>query len=63
MERKVRAMVHTLNDLDEVEIISEVDVNNVVARYKGKLYTAVFNVFTGLYYVDDKYGAIKEEQK
>lgn len=61
MQRKVKAMVNTLDDLDEVEIISEKDNNHVIARYNGKLYTAIYNIFTGLYYVDDKYGEIKGE--
>jgi hypothetical protein len=57
---KVKALVHSLRDLDDVEIISHTDNNNVVAEYKGKRYTAIFNVFTFIYYVDDIYGEIKE---
>lgn len=57
---KVRAMVHSLNNLAEVTIIQHIDNNHVIAEYKGKRCTAVFNVFTGLYYVDDVYGVIKE---
>jgi hypothetical protein len=40
--------------------ISENGNNNVVAKYEGKKYTAVNNPFSGLYYVDDVYGAIAE---
>ena len=55
---KVMAMVHSLGSLAEVEIIEHKDNNNVIAEYRGIRCTAVFNVFTGLYYVDDKYGVI-----
>ena len=59
---KTKAMVHSLNDLDEVTIISEDGPNNVVAEYKGKD-TAIFNPFSGFYYVDDVwcYFGLKEE--
>lgn len=61
--KKVQAMVHSLKALDEVTIISENyenGVNEVVAEYNGKRYTAIFNPFSGYYYVDDLYGEIKE---
>jgi 5'-3' exonuclease len=58
---KVQAMVHSLKAKDEVTIISEDrDTNKVVAEYKGKKYTAIFNWFVGLYYVDNLYGEIKD---
>jgi hypothetical protein len=58
--RKVQAMVHSKQSMDEVTIISENGCNNVVAEYNGKKCTAVFNGFVGLYYVDDVYGVIEE---
>ncbi len=57
---KTKAMVHSLKDLAEVEIIEHKDNNNVTAIYGTKLCTAIFNVFTGLYYVDDIYGVLIE---
>jgi hypothetical protein len=60
---KTKAMVHSLNDLDEVTIISEDGPNNVVAEYKGKRCTAIFNPFSGFYYVDDVYGVISGLKK
>ena len=57
---KVMAMVHSLGALAEVEIIEHKDNNHVIAEYNGKRCTAVFNLFSGLYYVDDKYGVISE---
>lgn len=58
---KIQAMIHSLQDYGEVEIVSHRDDNHVVAKYHGNLYTAVFNGFTGRYYVDDVYGLIKEK--
>ncbi len=51
-----QAMIHSLKTQDEATIVSHTDNNNVVAEYKGQRYTAIFNVFNGLYYVDDIYG-------
>lgn len=56
---KILAMVHSLNDLAEVEIIEHKDNNNVIALYNGKKCTGIFNVFVGRYYVDDIYGVIE----
>ena len=56
---QVMAMVHSLNGLAEVSIISENGCNHVIADYNGLRYTAIFNIFSGLYYVDDVYGIIK----
>ena len=58
--KKVNAMIHSLKSTDEVIIISENGCNDVIAEYKGKRYTAIFNGFTGMYYVDDKYGEITQ---
>ena len=44
----------------EVEIISHINNNEVVAEYKGVRYTVIFNPFVGAYYVDDVYGQIAE---
>ena len=57
---QVKAMVHSLNALDTVTILSENGCNDVTAEYNGQKCTAIYNVFNGLYYVDDIYGLIKE---
>lgn len=58
--KNVNAHINSLGgQMDEVQIISENGNNNVVALYKDKRYTAVFNPFTCSYYVDDKYGEVK----
>ena len=55
--------VHSLRDLAMVEIIEHTDNNHCLARYDGKLCTAIFNPFSGYYYVDDIYGVIEESKK
>jgi len=57
---KVQACIHSLDGkLDEAEIIEQIDTYNYIAKYKGKLYKAIFNPFSGYYYVDDKYGVLE----
>jgi hypothetical protein len=55
---KTKAMVHSLQALDEVTILEDNGNNNVVAEYNGQRCTAIFNIFSGLYYVDDVYGKL-----
>lgn len=60
MSKKVKARIHSLEgNFAEVEIVSENGNNSVIAKYDGKYYTAVFNIFVGCYYVDDIYGEIE----
>ena len=51
--RTVTAMIRSLKATDEVTIIGENDPNNVIAKYKGKRFTAIRNCFNNTYYVDD----------
>ena len=60
---KTQAMVHSLKSKDEVTILHEKSNNDVVAEYKGKRYTAIFNPFVGLFYVDDIYGLLSDQNK
>ena len=60
---KTEAIVHSLRDLAMVEIVEHTDNNNCLARYDSKLCTAIFNPFSGYYYVDDIYGVIEESKK
>lgn len=60
---KVQAYIHSLKDrehdrhvLGEAEIIQRIGENLYLAEYNGIQYTAIFNYFTGAYYVDDVYG-------
>ena len=59
MDNKVEAHIHSLNgELRPVTIVEMKDNNNCIAEYDGKRCTAIFNVFVGRFYVDDKYGVI-----
>ena len=65
---KVKAYIHSLKDkvhdrhvLGEAEIIGSISDNLYLAEYNGVQCTAIFNFFTGAYYVDDVYGIPKKE--
>lgn len=55
---KVKAMIHSQNDIRECEIVEKVGDNQYIAEYRGTRCTAIFNPFTCLYYVDDVYGIV-----
>ena len=61
IKQMVDAMVNSLKGLAEVEIVEHKDNNHCLARYNGKLCTAIFNPFSGYYYVDDIFGVIERE--
>ena len=59
---KVQAYIHSLKDhvnnrhvLGEAEIIKGIGDNRYLAEVNGVRCTAIFNFFTGAYYVDDVY--------
>lgn len=65
---KVKAYIHSLKDrkndrhvLGEAEIIRRIGDNLYLAEVKGVHCTAIFNFFTGIYFVDDVYGIIQKE--
>ena len=60
---KVKAYIHSLKDhennrhvLGDAEIIQCISDNLYLAEVNGVRCTAIFNFFTGAYYVDDVYG-------
>jgi hypothetical protein len=54
--------IHSLNgELREATIVEKIGDNRYVAEYNGVRCTAIFNIFVGHFYVDDKYGVIKEK--
>lgn len=59
---KVEAMIHSQNDIRECEIVDKVGDNQYIAEYRGTRCTAIFNPFTGLYYVDDIYGIVGDRK-
>jgi hypothetical protein len=60
---KTKAMVHSLKSQDEVIILHERGSNDVIAEYNGKRCTAIFNPFVGLFYVDDIYGILPNQNE
>jgi len=67
---KLKAYIHSLKDktnnrhvLGEAEIIKCIGDNQYLAEYNGVKCTAIFNVFTGYYYVDDIFGVIKDDKQ
>ena len=64
---RVQAYIHSLKDhehnrhvLGEAEIIRQIGDNQYLAEVNGVQCTAIFNCFTGHYYIDDVYGIQKE---
>ncbi len=62
---KVEAYIHSLKDhehdshvLGKAEIIQKIGDNLYLAEVNGVRCTAIFNPFTGRYYVDDVYGIV-----
>ena len=58
---KCKCVIHSLNkdgqgNFAEATIIEQIGDNLYLADYNGVKCTAIFNVFTGYYYVDDLYG-------
>ena len=54
--------IHSLDgELREATIVEKVGDNKYVAEYKGVRCTAIFNPFVGRFYVDDKYGIIRDK--
>ena len=56
--------IHTLDGgLAEATILKRTGDNQYLADYNGVKCTAIFNPFVGRYYVDDKFGVIKEPRE
>ena len=60
---KTQAVVHSLKNKDEVTILHERGNNDVIAEYRGKRCTAILNIFVGMFYVDDIYGVLSDQNK
>ena len=65
---KVQAYIHSLKGqkhdchmLDEAEIIQQIGDNRYLAEVNGIRCTAIFNFFTGAYFVDDVYGIQRKD--
>lgn len=55
---RTEATIRSLNSLDKVTIKEQVGDNQYIASYKGSNCMAIFNPFTGTFFVDDIYGAL-----
>ena len=54
--------IHSLNgELREATIVEKIGDNRYVAEFGGVRCSAIFNPFVGHFYVDDKYGVIKDK--
>ena len=56
--------IHSLDgEIKEITILEQLDNVNYIVEYNGVKCSAIFNWFTCSYYVDDKYGIIKENKQ
>lgn len=54
--------IHSLNgELREATILKRLGDNDYLAEFNGVRCHAIFNVFVGRFYVDDKYGVIQDK--
>ena len=54
--------IHSLGGgLAEATITEKVGDNKYIAEYGGVRCTAIFNPFVGRFYVDDKYGIVRDK--
>jgi hypothetical protein len=61
---KCECHIHTLDGgLAEATIVKRLGDNDDLADYNGVKCHAISNPFSGAYYVDDKYGVIKESRE
>ena len=55
--------IHTLGGaMAEATILEKTGDNQYLAEYNGVKCTAIFNPFVDAYYVDDKYGVVRDSQ-
>lgn len=54
--------IHSLNgELREAAILKRLGDNDYLAEYNGVKCHAIYNPFVGKFYVDDKYGIIRDK--
>lgn len=59
---KVEAMIHSKKAIGKIDIIEKKEGENyyIVRTEDNVTCTAIFNIFTGLFYADDLYGVIEK---
>ena len=61
---KTMCCIHSLDGKEaEATIIDKVGDSSYIAKYKGIKCSAIHNPFVGRYFVDDKYGIIRDTAK
>ena len=61
---KCPCRIHSLGgELAEATILKRLGDNEYLAQYGDVKCTAIFNPFSGYYYLDDKYGVIKDQKE
>jgi hypothetical protein len=65
---KCECYIHSLKQdgqgvLAEATILKRLGDNDYLADYNGVKCHAIFNPFVGRYYVDDKYGVIRDQKE
>lgn len=63
MNMKVTALIYSSNQPAEVTITEMIGNNKYLVDYRGILCAAMFNPFSGMYYVDDVNGRIPKMSK
>lgn len=53
-----RAMLHHLADVGDAVIVGKSEKGEYIAKVGERFFTAIFNIFTGMYYVDTIYGEV-----
>ena len=54
--------IHSLDgETKEITVLQQLDNVNYIVEYNGVKCSAIFNWYTCSFYVDDKYGIIKED--
>lgn len=58
---EIHAHIHSLDgEMQPVTILEHKDCNNIIVKtQQGVVCHAVYNIFVGAYYADDKYGIIE----
>ena len=59
---KTTGHIHSLDgETKEITVLQQLDNVNYIVEYNGVKCSAIFNWYSCSFYVDDKYGIIKED--
>lgn len=61
---KCQCRIHSLDGkMAEATILERTGDNKFLAEYNGVKCSAIYNPLAGCYYVDDKYGIVRDQQQ